>query len=621
MNRRFSTSSLRAAAMLTLALAMLACGGGGGGTVGGVNNDNDGDGIVNASDNCPNAANPPQTDTDGDGSGDVCDADDDDDGVNDAADNCPLIANADQADADDDGIGDACDNGMNVTVSGKATYDLVPHAADNSLDYGSTREEPIRFAEVELIDAQDQTVHATTGTDALGDYSAVVPAATSVIVRVRAESVRTGAPSWNLRVVDNTANDALYVLESPAFDSGANGATRDLRAASGWGGAGYTGVRSAAPFAILDSLILATEGVLAVDADRQFPRLVAKWSPDNRSVDGDETQGEIGNTFFRRTTGDNREILLLGAEDADTDEYDRHVVIHEWGHYFEDALARADTVGGPHTQGDRLDPRVAFSEGWGYAWAGIATGDPVTRDAFGLRQQDGFEIDVEENSNFNPGWYSEGSVQSIVYDLVDAASDGVDAVSLGFGPVYEVLTGALSDSAPPVTIFSFITLLREQQAAEAGNIDAVVAGQDIASVGIDLYGSNETNDAGSADVLPVYSVLSVGAGAVTVCSLGGGTGFGTFNKLSVRRFLRLSIASQGNYGFTASGPAGSDPDVVVHSAGSLGLYEEIGVTETFSMQLSPGDYVIEVYEYSNLGFDNPDPPRGRTCIDVSVVAQ
>ena len=42
--------------------------------------DQDGDGVPDASDNCPAAYNPTQTDTDGDGEGDACDADVDGDG-------------------------------------------------------------------------------------------------------------------------------------------------------------------------------------------------------------------------------------------------------------------------------------------------------------------------------------------------------------------------------------------------------------------------------------------------------------------------------------------------------------------------------------------------------------
>ncbi len=70
--------------------------------------DYDGDGIVNAFDNCPTLANADQKDSNLDEKGDAC-GDFDSDGVMDAVDNCPTTVNSLQQDDDGDGIGNACD--------------------------------------------------------------------------------------------------------------------------------------------------------------------------------------------------------------------------------------------------------------------------------------------------------------------------------------------------------------------------------------------------------------------------------------------------------------------------------------------------------------------------------
>jgi hypothetical protein len=59
--------------------------------------DTDGDGVIDAKDNCPKRANPRQEDQDGDKVGDVCD-------------NCVATKNPSQKDLDGDGVGDSCDS-------------------------------------------------------------------------------------------------------------------------------------------------------------------------------------------------------------------------------------------------------------------------------------------------------------------------------------------------------------------------------------------------------------------------------------------------------------------------------------------------------------------------------
>ena len=122
---------------------------------------------------------------------------------------------------------------------------------------------------VEVIAASGGTVLASTQTSTTGAYSVTVPASTQVIVRVKAELVKTGTPAWTVRARDNTSGNALYVLDSTAFSSGAVATlTRDLNAASGWSiaAAAYVGTRSAAPFALLDTAYQSMQLVLTADA-------------------------------------------------------------------------------------------------------------------------------------------------------------------------------------------------------------------------------------------------------------------------------------------------------------------------------------------------------------------
>ena len=452
-----------------------------------------------------------------------------------------------------------------VTVSGRITYDRVPFEAcadgtcrdgtfADGLDYVNTQEAPARAVTVELVNATNRTVLATVATDASGNYTLTAPPNTSAFVRAKAVSVSTGsgAASWDIRVLNNFEGaNSLYAVEGSTFDTSVVNHTRNLRAASGWNGfAGYSSARAAAPFAILDTLYAAVQFVIAQgDPALRLGPLQVFWSPENRPTnEWNPARGWIVTTAYRSGSSAGSApagIYVLGAADNDIDEYDQHIVAHEFQHFLEDQVSRSDTPGGPHSLDEQLDMRVSFSEGFANAFSAMVLNDPVYRDAFGASQGMVYRFDVERGQVASRGWFNETSVQAIAWDLFDAAND--DNVSIGYGPMHRVLRDSMRDGTPLTSIFSFITPLKGIAGVPAAAVDARVEAESIVSTTMDAYATTETHYgpiavADRSKVLPMYTDIAPNGAAVRIC--GGLPTGGGYNKIGNRRFLEVQRAER-----------------------------------------------------------------------------
>jgi len=501
-------------------------------------------------------------------------------------------------------------------ISGTITYDHIPHdRVSSGLDYANMTARPARGIIVQLVE-RDGTVLAATVSDETGAYEFTTQAETDVQIRALAHLQNTGAAQWDFKVTDNTQDNALYALSGSLSAIGNGDQIRDLHAASGWTGNAYAETRAAAPFAILSPVYEAVTAFAAIDGSVSFPPLELRWSVNNRSAIGARESGDIGTSAYF-PDGDSGSIYLLGDAGSDTDEYDPHVILHEWGHYFEHQLSRTDSIGGAHGLRDRLDARVAYGEGWGNALAAMITGDPVYRDSSGTGQGFGFSFDLEKNNHTNAGWFNEGSVGSILYDLYDDTADGADMIELGLGPIYQAMTSDdFKASVLFTTIFVFADSLRNLDQMNQGAINDLLAGQSISGLG--PSGEGEINSGAINSSLPIFQTAVTGAAPVEICSVNDA---GRYNKLGNREFIYLDIAQAGDYTVSMirrSGDKDRDPDFNIWQRDQLIMEAVSSVKdrETLQLSLAAGTYVIDAFDFKNINGNSSN--TGDACYDFSV---
>ncbi|MFH1533183.1 MAG: hypothetical protein ABIK09_20850 [Pseudomonadota bacterium] len=109
--------------------------------------------------------------------------------------------------------------------------------------------------------------------------------------------------------------------------------------------------------------------------------------------------------------------ILVGGSEADPDQWDDSVVLHELGHWFEAQLASTTNPGGPH-DGSRTEPDQAWSEGFASFFGQALLADPVYVDSFG----DGtWSMDLERMGGDHAWGTEDGTLAAPVSENLVAA--------------------------------------------------------------------------------------------------------------------------------------------------------------------------------------------------------
>ncbi len=554
-------------------------------------------------------------------------------------------------------------------ISGRVLFDWVPAVkagtedtngiASGRMNYSGIQQLPGRRLLIQALRSSDNSVLSTTITDDAGEYELYVPLGETVKVRLVARMQASGysrdgvsgspesceGASWDVRVVDNTQNRAQYVLTTSSnYSSASSGVNFTPRTTFNSGTGLYT-ARDSAPFALLDSVLRQIELVCQSDAAVSLPLVYLNWSPANvaespgsadNDRDGtldDKERGKIATSHYTLEEVGGvalPNVYILGKEDSDTDEFDDHVVAHEFGHYLEDQLYRSDSIGGSHSIDHSLDPRVAFGEGYGNAISGMTFNNPVYVDTSGDNQASGFSMNVSTApKTLSRGVYSERSAQYFLWSLFvnrTARYDRIHAVltdhktspamtSLhSFASYYRARYGASADGFG--TLWSS-ALSSPLNALCVGSCPGYASGTpDLFDGDGDLgpayastlkYPATSTGSARSAPFWNLYVRLTSGnRSTARETTLTGGYGY-PFNKMGMNRWYLyrattnqiVTIWISAVAGLTCPTESRDALDLVVFQAGQVIAADETrGGCPSVSFSTTAGqDYVVIVSGY------------------------
>ena len=308
---------------------------------------------------------------------------------------------------------------------------------------------PYAHGRVEIIDAQSDSLMAVGFTNADGAYELDYAASTTQNLQfvVRAE---VNAPHAHIRVGPLLDDDLSWALTLADFEPGEQiSDTLEIQENDTISGAFNIASVAGDGLRQLDPIL--------PEAPPISTPLLYRWKPN--AISG------CGTCFI---PGESPLIELSGSE-SDPDEWDKSVILHELCHYVLARFSQDDSPGTRHN-GTRIEPVIAWSEGFATFCASVLMDDPVQLDyrLTGVRQVDievmDSDVSFGTSNDEQDGRVSEYLVAALLWDLADGGEGDDDDVEVDLtqlmNPILKGFKGSNNDlGAPGIDLVDYLTEL------------------------------------------------------------------------------------------------------------------------------------------------------------------
>lgn len=353
-----------------------------------------------------------------------------------------------------------------VTIISRAQFQARQVTTSGLLGPGTNQD--IKYAEVIVTNSSGAQIQCAT-TDASGNISLQIPRSPGTY-NLKVNSRASGS-FYNVSILNNPTQNLPYFI-SADFSVSASSSSLSV----GLPVASFEGTLEGGAFNIMDQVYLANQFIRQNSSCPSqgsvctpfsvAPQVRAYWTP-GLSPYSYYGSPSTAISFYSKLDDPafniRRGLYIQGGikgdvNCSDTDHFDNSVILHEYGHFLEDAFARSDSPGGSHNGNAIIDPRLAWSEGWSNFFQTAVIGTPNYRDTIGNSACTGgtflgVNLNIETatsgqdkmsaGTTMGEGVFREVSVSRTLWDTIDSTgSDG--GAGLGFALVWKTFSDSIN---------------------------------------------------------------------------------------------------------------------------------------------------------------------------------